>query len=323
MGYRFKEHETVSGGIKRIALELIDKADEQTKPEVKNRDKAIHDIRVTFKKLRALLRLTRMRDNAEIFRHEDTCFRDAGRRLSEVRDTTAMIEALDRLNERYTDQLKPNTFAELRRFFIRTRRKQQSDKNEAIAEMARILESARSRVTDWPINDGGFSALRKGLTRTYKKGRTSMALALVKPSVENLHEWRKRVKDLWYQVRLLTPLWPAMLKDLADEFGKLADYLSDNHDLAILRQALLRQSPEDQTQLEALVALIDQQRGELEGEAKRLGERMYVDPAKVFVHRFEVYWQVWCKDGKIDSRVSRRDVHGSAQAGNRAEMVGA
>lgn len=323
MGYRFKEHETVSSGIKRIALELIDKAVEQTQSGVTNQDKAIHHMRVTFKKLRTLLRLTRLKNNAEIFTHEDACFRDAGRRLSEVRDTTAMIEALDRLTERYADQLEPNTFAELRKPFIRTRRKQQADKNEAIAEVARILESARSRVADWPIDDGGFSALRKGLKRVYKKGRTCMAQALAKPSVENLHEWRKRVKNLWYQVRLLKPLWPAMLKGLADEFGKLADYLSDDHDLAILRHAVLQQPSGNRTQLAALVALIDQQRGELEVEAKRLGERMYLDPPNAFVRRFEGYWRVWCEEEKVDSHVSRRGIYGAAQPGNRAQMVGA
>ena len=101
MGYRFKEHETVPDGIKRIALELIDKTIEQTKPQVKNRDKVIHDTRVTFKKLRALLRLTPVKHNAETFKHEDACFRDAGRCLSRVRDQAAMIEALDKLTERY------------------------------------------------------------------------------------------------------------------------------------------------------------------------------------------------------------------------------
>ena len=123
MGYRFKEHETVPDGIKRIALELIDKAIEQTNPQVKNRDKVIHDTRVTFKKLRALLRLTRVKHNAETFKHEDACFRDAGRCLSHVRDQAAMIEALDKLTERYADQLEPDAFAELRKPFIRTRRK--------------------------------------------------------------------------------------------------------------------------------------------------------------------------------------------------------
>ena len=301
MGYRFKEHETVPDGIKRIALELIDKAIEQTKPQIKNRDKVIHDTRVTFKKLRALLRLTRVKNNAETFRHEDAYFRDAGRRLSRVRDTTAMIEALDKLTERYVDQLEPDAFAELRKPFIRTRRKQQADKNEALMEAVRILESARSRVADWPIDDEGFSSLRDGLKRIYKKGCTCMAQVQAEPSVENFHAWRKRVKDLWYQVRLLSPLWPGMLKDLANEFGRLADCLSDDHDLAILRQAVLRRPTEERTQVEALMALIDQQRGELEVEAKRLGERLYVETPNAFVRRFEVYWQVWCAEEHVAS----------------------
>jgi CHAD domain-containing protein len=301
MGYRFKEHETVPDGIKRIALELIDKAIEQTKPQVKNRDKVIHDTRVIFKKLRALLRLTRVKNNAETFRHEDACFRNAGRRLSRVRDTTAMIEALDKMTERYADQLEPDAFAELRKPFIRTRRTQQADKNEAIAEAVRVLESARSRVADWPIDDEGFSSLREGLKRTYKKGCMCMWHVQDKPSVENLHEWRKRVKDLWYQVRLLSPLWPGVLKDLANELGRLADCLSDDHDLAILRQAVLRRPSDERAQVEALVALIDQHRGELEMEAKRLGERLYVETPNAFVRRFEMYWRVWCAEETVAS----------------------
>lgn len=301
MSYRFKDRETVPDGIKRIALELLDKAAEQTQPEMKNRDTAIHGTRVAFKKLRALLRLARTNNNAKIFKHEDACFRDAGRRLSKVRDTTAMIEVLDRLTERYADQLDPGAFAELRKPFVVTRRKQRADTHEAIANVACIIEAARARVTDWPIDDDGFTALHGGLRRVYKKGRTNMAKAQADPTVEHLHEWRKRVKDLWYQVRLLTPLWPAMLKDLAVEFGKLADYLSDNHDLAILRQAVLQHKSEDRTHVEALVALIDQQRGELEVEAKRLGERIYVETPDVFVRRFELYWRAWYAEGNVES----------------------
>ncbi len=300
MGYRFNDDETVSDGIKRIAREQLDKAVAHTKPEVKNRDEAIHDARVSFKKVRALLRLARVKNNDDVFARENACYRDAGRRLSEVRDATAMIEAFDKLTAHYADQLASGAFAALRKPFIRLRRKQQSDENDAFADVARMLESARSRVNDWPIDDGGFSALCQGLRRIYKEGRTRLAQAQAAPSVETFHEWRKRVKDLWYQVRLLTPTWPAMLKDLSDELERLADYLSDDHDLALLRQRVLHQSPEDRTQLEALVALIDQRRGELEVEATRLGERIYVEKPNAFVRRFEVYWRAWSAEAKVD-----------------------
>ena len=301
MGYCFVDHETVPGGVKRIALEQLDKAVTQTKPEVKDQDEAIHDARVSLKKLRALLRLARTKHNDDVFAHENSFYRDAGRRLSEVRDTTAMIAAFDKLTEHYVDQLPPNAFTELRKSFIRTRRNQQSDKNEAIADVARMLESARSRVTDWPIDDNGFSAVRQGLKRIYKNGRTSMAQAQAKPSIENFHEWRKRVKDLGYQVRLLKPIWPGMLDDLADELERLADYLSDNHDLAILRQTVLQRPPEDRTQLEALVALIDQRRSELKVKAGWLGKRMYVERPNGVVRCFDVYWQAWCAETIVGS----------------------
>jgi CHAD domain-containing protein len=305
MGYCFHDHETVPDGVKRIAFELLDKSLEQIKQKKPSRDKVIHDTRVAFKKLRALLRLARVNHNAKIFRCEGARFRDAGRRLSKLRDTAAMIQALDKLTERYADQLESDAFAEMRDYFIRTRRKQQADKNEAIADVVRILESARSRVADWPFDDDGFSALREGLKRVYKKGCACMARVQANPTVENLHEWRKRVKDFWYQVRLLTPLWPRILKGLADEFERLADSLSDDHDLAILRQTVLRRPAEERTQLEALVALIDQRRGELETEAKRLGERLYVERPDAFVYRFEVYWRAWCAEGTVDSLAAR------------------
>ena len=132
-----------------------------------------------------------------------------------------------------------------------------------------------------------------------------MAQAQAKPSIENFHEWRKRVKDLGYQMRLLKPIWPKMQKDLADELERLADYLSDDHDLAILRQTVVQRPPEDCTQLEDLVALIDQRRGELEVKAGRLGKRMYVDKPNAFVRRLEVYWRAWCAETTVDSTANQ------------------
>jgi len=299
MDYCFIDHETVPEGIKRIACELLDEAIERTKPGRKNRDEAIHDVRVATKKLRALLRLARAKSHDDLFAKELYRYRKIGRRLSDLRDATAMVAAIDGLTKRYADQLSSNAFAELRKPFIRRRNTQHSDDKKAFAEVARMLTSARPQVAKWPIDEDGFGAVHQGLKRIYKKGRLLMAEAQAAPSIESLHAWRKRVKDLWYQVRLFKPAWPAMLKKLADELEKLADYLSEDHDLAILRNRVLQQSPEDRTQLEALVALIDQRRGELEVEASRLGKRLYVESPNTFARRFKVYWRAWHKEGNL------------------------
>jgi CHAD domain-containing protein len=314
MGYSFTDHETVPEGMKRMACELLDKAIERAKPAGKNRDEAIHDARVAVKKLRALLRLARTKSNEDVFAKEICCHRKAGRLLSEVRDVTVMVAAFDGLTERYSDQLSSNAFTELRKPLIRRRNTQRSDEARALAEMARMLTAARSRVAKWPMDDDGFGTLRQGLKRSYRKGRLRMAQAQAAPSIETFHAWRKRVKDLWYQVRLLKPTWPTMLKKLADELESLADYLSEHHDLAILRHRVLQQSPDERTQLEALVALIDQRRGELEVEANRLATRLYVDSPKTFVCRFETYWCAWQAEAKVDPISIGEPGHGRRKA---------
>ena len=62
-------------------------------------------------------------------------FCDAGRRLFQVHDTTAMIWALDRLTARYVDQLELDAFAELRKSFMITQRRHQADQYKAIADV--------------------------------------------------------------------------------------------------------------------------------------------------------------------------------------------
>ena len=59
-----------------------------------------------------------------------------------------------------------------------------------------------SVVTGAPILVGDVDPA-EALTRTYVRGRDDFKTVLEDPTSENLHEWRKRVKDLWYQEQLL------------------------------------------------------------------------------------------------------------------------
>jgi hypothetical protein len=150
-------------------------------------------------------------------------------------------------------------------------------------------------VATWPINNDGFSALRPGLKRVYKRGRTAFELARVERTTENLHEWRKQVKYLWYQVCVLNPMWPKPLDILADELSKLADYLSEDHDLALLSRTAIEQAPAlgDPAEVEKLILLIDQRRILLQTKAVVLGVRIYAEKPKAFVNRMHAYWQAW------------------------------
>jgi CHAD domain-containing protein len=302
MSYRLEDHETVPDGIRRVVLEQVDQALGHTTATSGNQDEAIHEARVCLKKIRAVLRSVQGDIDGHVFREENVCYRDAGRRLSAVRDSAAMLETFDRLMDRFTAQLAAHAFTELRKPLRRSSTTRRLEKQNALSAVAKTLRAARRRVEHWPIHHDGFSAVGPGLKRAYQRGRQSFANAYDQPSLENFHEWPKQVKCLWYQIRLFKLIWPPMMAKFADELKALGDDLSDDHDLAILRQHVLEQAEKsgDRTTPEALVALIDQRRGELQVAAQHLGERLYFEKPRAFVGRLQAYWQAWRDEVQVD-----------------------
>ena len=107
------------------------------------------------------------------------------------------------------------------------------------AGRSRAAEDASSRIEgvvaefpDWP--DRLAEALVPGLERAYRRGRKRMREAEEEPTTERVHQWRKRAKDHWYHLRLVSDAWPQELEARADEVHRLTDLLGDDHDLAIL-----------------------------------------------------------------------------------------
>ena len=82
-----------------MAAEQLGKALEHLACQDGKRDKHIHEARKATKRLRALVRLVRRELGDEVYALENQCYRDAGRRLSELRDATVLVETLDRLVE--------------------------------------------------------------------------------------------------------------------------------------------------------------------------------------------------------------------------------
>jgi CHAD domain-containing protein len=73
------------------------------------------------------------------------------------------------------------------------------------------LERAKARLDELTIDSSEWRAIRKGLHRTYRLGRDAMAEAPRDASDNTLHEWRKRAKDLRYQLQFLCKAWPGVM----------------------------------------------------------------------------------------------------------------
>ncbi|NJN43471.1 MAG: CHAD domain-containing protein [Anaerolineae bacterium] len=160
--------------------------------------------------------------------------------------------------------------------------------------------AAHPKIENLPIQGENFQVFQKGLQRIYRQGQKAMAQAYAQPTPEMFHEWRKRVKYLWYQIEILAALWPNMLENLAEELHTLSQYLGDDHDLAVLRRTVVEDPGGfvEEKELLLFVTLIDQKRLTLQAVSRPLGERLYFDPPKVFTNRIHSYWRAWRAEGE-------------------------
>ncbi len=145
MSYRFEANESTKEAVERIALEQMDKAWAHTKARIKL-DDAVHDVRVCFKKLRGLIRLVRKELGDKKYRRENLFYRDLNRRLSDVRDSAALTEILDKLEDRFADELTKNAFQSVRTSLSQARRKGEPEKRKAMIRVRKKITAARKRV---------------------------------------------------------------------------------------------------------------------------------------------------------------------------------
>lgn len=280
--YCLKTGEPLPQGIVRVANGRIGHALEELRGKSDSTpEEAVHEARKDLKKLRALLRMTRGELDDATFRRENLCFRDAGRELAGVRESDVMLDTLKALD------IPAGMERELRTTIQGHRARNGGDpRRTASTGVVAMLREARQRVEDWPLERDSFDALHKGLERTYRHGRRDFRAAQAAPTVEALHEWRKRVKDLWYQHTLLRELWPPVMQAVGDEAHQLANRLGDDHDLATLADWVREHAAAEPEFFEA----VESRRSALQAEAMALGERLYADKPVPYARRLRRLW---------------------------------
>ena len=307
MPYHLKPGERVPAGVKRIAREEIEAAVSQLRGRGDaHRDRAIHEARKNVKKIRGLLRLMRP-ELGEIYFRENIFFRAAGMQLSKFRDAGAMVETFDALREKYRDELGRGGLSSIRRGLIA--RKRQAEKQggiEAVLDQTAVaLRRSAKRIGTWPLTSTGFEAIAPGLQATFRSGRKALARARKHPLPENYHEWRKRVKDHWYHVRLLEGIWDETMPAYERRLKDLETWLGEDHNLVVLQDTVMAEPGlyGQKTEIELFVKLLREYRKELRGDALALGERIYDEEPGHFTRRIRRQWYEH-KNGRPKAAVS-------------------
>ncbi len=294
MPYHLKPGERVPAGVKRIVREEIEAAVRQLTGEAEaNRDEAIHEARKNMKKIRGVLRLIRP-ELGEVYRRENTFFREVGLRLSQFRDAGAMLETFDAMRQKYRNETGPGKLTPIRHGLIA--RKQQAEKQGGIENVlnavATALRRSAQRVETWPLAADGFAAIAPGLQATFRRGRKALARAREHPLPENYHEWRKRVKDHWYHVRLLESVWEGTMPAYERRLKDLETWLGEDHNLVVLQEKVMAEPGfyGGESEIALFASLAGKYREELRGNALALGGRIYDEKPGPFTRRMQRMW---------------------------------
>jgi CHAD domain-containing protein len=295
--FRLRADETVPDGIRRVARGQLDAAGDDFAGVTKaGLGEAVHATRKRLKRVRAALRVAREGLGDDAYQRENTHLRMVAGRLSAARDARVLLDTLSALEERFEDELPAGATAALRARLEEDHERalrSMAEEGDVAGTTAQALAEARARTAQWAFERDGFDALRPGLQRIYRRGRKRLRNACADPSVENLHEYRKRVKDLWHAAQLLRPAHPKRMKRLSRRAHDVADLLGDDHDLSVLR-AYVEVHPQlvqDAAARDALLAVLDRRRDELRRRALKLGRRLHKRSPKRFVRSVERGWR--------------------------------
>ncbi len=278
----------------------------------------VHKIRKRTKEVRALARLVRadLGDDYQVF---NRTARDAAQTLGPLRDAHALLGAVDELGEQATLGHDPR-FARVRLPFAddAAAAGEGPDLEDRLATARVLLDDAATQIKRWQL-DESFGTVGRGLRAAYRRGRKGLALARRQPTDEHVHEWRKAVKHLWYDLRALEDVAPSIVGPLVDVLDELAELLGDDHDLAVIVERL--ESDPDRYGGSAIVDDIRdvarRRQQQLRTPAFRLGATVYAERSRTFADRIRSYWSTTVEYGREDDVV-----HADERDGDHTEHDG-
>ena len=291
MAFRLKLREPLPKGLKRVLREQIDSALHMCQNPAKERGVTVHEVRKHLKKLRAAMRLATGAVGKNCHSCENRSVREIGRLISDLRDAQVRLQTFTELRDRAAKRSQELLFPRSEELLLLER----ESFSEAFAgwrkEAIPQLESVKARLMEWQLDGLNWQQICGAVAKIYKRGQRGLAKTIADPVSENFHEWRKGVKDIWYQLRILQPLNRVVLEEMAHDAEVLGELLGCEHDLDFLLARLEKEIGDEAFagELAQLQKLICKRCKRLRRDALELGRRFYAEPAKAFAKRISIF----------------------------------
>jgi len=291
MGFRLKLREPLPDGLKRVFREQVESALELCRHPAKQRGVTVHEVRKHLKKLRAAMRLAIPAVGKNRHTREDHCVRKIGRLVSDLRDAQVRLQTLIQLRDETSKGPEDSPFPRIEELLSLERESFSAAFAGWQKQAVPQLERVEARLLKWPLGDLPWKQVCGAVAKIYKRGQRGLAKTIDDPEPENFHAWRKRVKDIWYQLRILQPLNRMVLTEMARDAEVLGELLGREHDLNFLWARLETERGDEalRDELAQLEKLIRKRRKRLRTDALELGRRFYAEPAKAFAKRISIF----------------------------------
>lgn len=287
-----RDGEEAARGVRRMTLAQLDLGI-QTLAQSGSGDfeQAVHETRKAIKRARTLERL--MADASGRTRrrqHRKEMLRQAAGELSGARETQVALNTLEGLMRRRPKQIGASPgVAKLHAALLaeRTAAQRALQESGARERALRLLEATRADLAAEPARGGRRQAraLSTGAIGIYTRGRKAMRAARRRPSIAEMHEWRKRVKDLRHATEALgggggakKGSRRAALSRISRDADRLGEALGEEHDLALLAKRVRAEDAVfrgDKAGRKRLQAAIKRRRRRLRTRALRGGAVLY------------------------------------------------
>jgi CHAD domain-containing protein len=234
MGFRLKLREPLPDGLKRVFREQIESALELCRHPARQRGVTVHEVRKHLKKLRAAMRLAIPEVGKDRHAREGRCVRKIGRLVSDLRDAQVRLQTLIQLRDETAKGPEDSPFPRIEELLSLERESFSAAfagwQQQAIPQLERV----EARLLKWPLEGLTWKQVCGAVAKIYKRGQRGLAKTINDPEPENFHAWRKRVKDIWYQLRILQPLNRVVLTEMAHDAEILGELLGREHDFNFL-----------------------------------------------------------------------------------------
>jgi CHAD domain-containing protein len=295
----------VARGLRRVAAKELQSARDELRKTNPPRAEAIHEARKSIKKVRAIVQVIEA-DHGRKLARSSKRLRKVSHILSRLRDADAMLEMLATLRSRNPDAFNEHSFARARGrlFQLKQASLQAAEDDGAWKKVDRALRKLRRQAKRWRPRHDGLATLSAGIESTYRQGRKALARARTRQRADDFHEWRKHIKALWYQLRLIEDAGRGIRRDL-HVLHEAETWLGDDHNVVVLCAELSKDI--SLCDLERLRHGAVRYQRELRRKAIANTARIFSHTGNEYLRRVNRAWKAWQRGSQSSrARTSRR-----------------